>query len=410
MSKVICDVCGTAYPETSAQCPICGCAKKSGNQTAAADTSAPVQEETSGYNYVKGGRFSKKNVRRRNTTRKSTPERRVPVSRQEEEKANAGLIVVVILLLLAIVAVVFYIGFRFFLPQDGDRQPSGTVATSPTGGNTNDPTSPTDKGDVPATGLKLSYNVYEFLKAGDTFELKVELQPADTTDKVSFSSSNKEVAMVSDKGVVMAVGHGEAVITVTAGKVKAECAVVCSFGGTVDPNPDKEFVFKFNTRFYDEATGKSDASFDARKKWTAYTADLTVDPADITWISDNPAVCTIDNGIVTIVGRGQTEIHAQYNGKTYTCIIRSTVSESAESTGDYKISHTDVTLQLSGSKSFTLKLTDKAGAAVNVQWTAKNPAIVTIDGNKITGIATGSTQVSAVHEGVTYTCIIYVKK
>ena len=24
MSKIICDICGTSYPETSEQCPICG--------------------------------------------------------------------------------------------------------------------------------------------------------------------------------------------------------------------------------------------------------------------------------------------------------------------------------------------------------------------------------------------------
>ena len=27
MSKIICDICGTAYPDTAAECPVCGCAK-----------------------------------------------------------------------------------------------------------------------------------------------------------------------------------------------------------------------------------------------------------------------------------------------------------------------------------------------------------------------------------------------
>ena len=26
MSKIICDICGTSYPETEERCPICGCA------------------------------------------------------------------------------------------------------------------------------------------------------------------------------------------------------------------------------------------------------------------------------------------------------------------------------------------------------------------------------------------------
>ena len=27
MSKIICDICGTSYPETAKQCPICGCVR-----------------------------------------------------------------------------------------------------------------------------------------------------------------------------------------------------------------------------------------------------------------------------------------------------------------------------------------------------------------------------------------------
>ena len=62
MSKVICDVCGTAYPETAAQCPICGCAKNSADQTAAAAVGSAGDTSASSYTYVKGGRFSKRNA------------------------------------------------------------------------------------------------------------------------------------------------------------------------------------------------------------------------------------------------------------------------------------------------------------------------------------------------------------
>ena len=59
MSKVICDVCGTTYPETASNCPICGCAKNSTEQTML--DSDPGAEGS--YAPVKGGRFSKRNVR-----------------------------------------------------------------------------------------------------------------------------------------------------------------------------------------------------------------------------------------------------------------------------------------------------------------------------------------------------------
>ena len=45
MSKIICDVCGTRYPDSAGQCPICGC---SHNPAAQAQEAEPVgfEEET----------------------------------------------------------------------------------------------------------------------------------------------------------------------------------------------------------------------------------------------------------------------------------------------------------------------------------------------------------------------------
>ena len=70
MSKVICEFCGTSYPETASQCPICGSVRSNDNNEIMG-----ILEETSTeheYHYVKGGRFSEKNVRKRNASRKRT--------------------------------------------------------------------------------------------------------------------------------------------------------------------------------------------------------------------------------------------------------------------------------------------------------------------------------------------------
>ena len=96
MSKVICDVCGTTYPETAAVCPICGCAKNTTDQTVADSTQNP---EVAAYTPVKGGRFSKSNVRKRNKKMKET--RRSGEDAPENDGANKGLVAVVLVLLLA---------------------------------------------------------------------------------------------------------------------------------------------------------------------------------------------------------------------------------------------------------------------------------------------------------------------
>ena len=110
MSKVICDVCGTTYPETASVCPICGCAKNTTEQTGAESAQNP---EGATYAPTKGGRFSKSNVRKRN---KKMKESRRNEEEPENGGANKGLVAVVLVLLLAIIAVLGYIGVRFMFP------------------------------------------------------------------------------------------------------------------------------------------------------------------------------------------------------------------------------------------------------------------------------------------------------
>lgn len=415
MSKVICDVCGTTYPETSAQCPICNSAKNSVDQTAAGS----MEPGESGYAYVKGGRFSKKNVRKRNKKGGSTAQRRSSRNDQNEP-SNTGLIIVVVLLLIAIAAVVIYIGVHFFGSNtDDNAKDSTTTAPVQTQEQTQQPTEST--GGVSCQDLQLSNQIIEFTQEGETWTLVVKLDPADTTQGVSFVSSDETVASVSSDGVVTAVGGGEAVITVSCGEVSKTCSVTCSFGETepssepTEPTVTGEFDFKWNTPYTDDSTGYGDATLSAQgKTWTAYKSSLEIDPSLITWTVDDESVCTVKDGIVTAVGSGKTLLHTTYNGVTYTCIIRcpfktsesgSSSSGSSSNSGSCTISHTDVTLAVGSS--FNLKLKDADGNTLNVTWSASSDG-VSIDGNKITGVSAGKVTVSVTYEGETYSCIVRV--
>lgn len=61
------------------------------------------------------------------------------------------------------------------------------------------------------------------LIAGDKMELKVSVNPADA--KLTFASKDDKVATVDASGTVTAVAEGKTIITVTAGKKTAACAV-----------------------------------------------------------------------------------------------------------------------------------------------------------------------------------------
>ena len=81
---------------------------------------------------------------------------------------------------------------------------------------------------VHATAISLDTNSIAWQATGQTQQLTATLTPAESTDTVSWSSSNTSVATVSDTGLVTGVALGSATITATAGNVSATCSVLIS--------------------------------------------------------------------------------------------------------------------------------------------------------------------------------------
>ena len=80
---------------------------------------------------------------------------------------------------------------------------------------------------IPCTGIALSQNTLEFTQIGATATLVATLTPIDTTEALSWASSDEDVATVSN-GVVTCTGIGTATITAICGEQSAECAVASS--------------------------------------------------------------------------------------------------------------------------------------------------------------------------------------
>ncbi len=76
----------------------------------------------------------------------------------------------------------------------------------------------------PCTGITLDRDTLT-IASGETATLTATVEPADTTDKVVWSSKDDNIATVKD-GVVTAVGHGETTITATCGNQTASCKVI----------------------------------------------------------------------------------------------------------------------------------------------------------------------------------------
>ena len=79
------------------------------------------------------------------------------------------------------------------------------------------------------------------LTVGETLELAAKLQPDNAISKLTWTSSNKNVAKVSTKGKVTAIKAGKAVITVkTANGKRAKCTITVKAVVKPTPEPTKE--------------------------------------------------------------------------------------------------------------------------------------------------------------------------
>jgi len=294
MSKVICDICGTSYPDTAAQCPICGCVRPA--QTVAVEE--PVQE-TNGYTYVKGGRFSKSNVRKKNhksvgaSHNTSDAQKASQKSIREKtpmDKKRLGLVIVLVCLLLIVISMVIYIAVT--LKDNDPPAPNNGILSE----------------DVICTGLQVSPLDFTMTKNGEVLKLSVTCTPENTTDTVVFSENSEgKVVTVDQNGNVTCVGNGKAVITVTCGDQIRECRVICTVED-VQPEPTEPEIQIRLFSYHVELTFE-------KEQFPLY-ANGDVTAAELTWVSEDPAVATVDNdGIVYAVANGETVVHAKYLDK-----------------------------------------------------------------------------------------------
>lgn len=406
MSKIICDVCGTSYPESANQCPICGCVRSVDAVTVRGDTNNTDVNATGNYTHVKGGRFSKSNVKKRNQG-KSVPASTAPQKEDKPKKEGKGdkaLIITVFVLLIAIVAIVIYIAVYFFAPGQAKPDQDTTQTSADTTQQMLDTTETTPL-EIPCEALDVSDTVIELDKAGAALLLNVTPSPSNTTDIITYATSDETVAVVTEDGKVVAAGNGQATITITCGTIAVECRVVC----TIESEAEETTVPTYSTD--DFKLNRSDFTLNNYgDTWTLYKGEI---PADlITWISDDEKVVTIKDGVVTAVGSGMATVTAEYGGVKLECIVRcaSTVKAPAETEplaeAAHKISDTDVTIKVG--ETFSLTLKDNEGKKVEASWISANNSICSVSNGTVTGLTKGQTTVSVTVDGVTYSCIVRV--
>lgn len=165
----------------------------------------------------------------------------------------------------------------------------------------------------PCTGITLNKDEISFDTLNDTETLIATTTPADTTDVITWSTSDSTVATVNG-GIVTAKANGTATITATCGQHTATCDI------TVNVSQEKPCTAI--------SLDKETLSFDSAEETKTITATLT--PSDttdaLTWSSSDNNVATVSNGVVTIHGIGTATITATCGEQTATAsVIQTTI-------------------------------------------------------------------------------------
>lgn len=338
MNKVICDICGTSYPETSAQCPICGYSRELGQFLLEDAQPASQEGGSSRSTAVKGGRFS--NARRREDPA-DYPEQEESYSNEYDEQprhSNPLLVTVLVVMILAMLTVTGFLFLRFFLPNVGreETQPSTLEETTepPTQETTEEIT---EEPTIPCESLVLLNEPEVTLEGvGQYYLIHVEFAPEDTTDKLAYTSSDEAIAVVNSEGRVEVTGEGVVTITVTCGAKQVDCVLTClpepeetTEEATEDPTNEttedptgetqEETKAKPEIQLY---LDKTDFTLSFRGDFYQLNFNPELSAEDITWISANPSVATVENGRVTCISFGTTKITAKYGDQEVSCVVR----------------------------------------------------------------------------------------
>ena len=224
---------------------------------------------------------------------------------------------------------------------------------------------------VPATEITLNATSQKLL-TGKTVTLTVTVTPSDTTDTVVWTSSDESVATVSAEGVVTGVKAGTAVITATAGSVKAECTVTVS-----KPAPAVTKVTKVTVT----ASARNIAAGKKVQLKAAVAPSKATNKA-VTWKSSNTKVATVSSkGVVTF--------NKKAGGKKVT--ITATAKDGSKKYGKITLTCMKGSVKkitLSGAKTLKAGKTTKVKAKVTTMngtanktlaWTSSNTKIATVD-------------------------------
>ena len=157
------------------------------------------------------------------------------------------------------------------------------------------------------------------LKPNDTMQLEATVYPTDAADKkILWTSSNKDVVIVTDEGFVLAVAEGEADVTVASAE-NSEIKAVCHIKVEKEKEPEVPIVqIKFEESPVTIALGET-------KKLNVIFNPVNATNKELDWVSAQTSVVEVDKeGNILGVSEGKAIVSAKTkdgSNLTINCVV-----------------------------------------------------------------------------------------
>lgn len=347
MNKIICDICGTSYPDTSESCPICGCSRDSAvdflndellEEESVVVTSAETdvvsepakKKEIFDFDVVNAVRADDEDEDEDDDDEDDEDD-----EEDDEPRSNTFVVILLTILIVALLGAAAFIYFRFFLPNKAEKTTPTTVAQE-----IPETTAAPTELSIPCDYMTMTNaGIAELNAEGQQFLLHIRAIPEDTTDTIIYTSGDESIATVTDDGKITAVGEGETIVYISCGKYSIECPVIVKYEEETVPTTEAveetvgETVEGEETEATEETTPAVNPDVTLKLKKTdiqlgvyyqfRLELDCELNPKDVTWTSEHPHIAKVDEeGNVTALKDGTTSVTAKYGDQEVKCMVR----------------------------------------------------------------------------------------
>lgn len=236
---------------------------------------------------------------------------------------------------------------------------------------------------------------YLTLEEGENYTLTATVSPADATNKtVNYSSSDSRVATVDANGNIKAVKAGSAYIYAKSvdGPYAYSYVTVKAKAAPQPPADVKVTNITFDTRYLRIEAGEK-----RELRFTVYPYNAT--DKTLTWTSSNENVATVENGVITAIGRGSAYITAtSSNGVQTSCYVDvyGEAKPVIKKVTGLNFSDRQMSLKVGETKASSVLFTPNDATDKTVTYSSLNNSIARVDENgNITGVRPGTVYIYA---------------